>query len=120
MNVDHGQLLGNIVQWTLNEQQPAKVTGPGLLDVTVWRQQQSMTVHLVNLTNPMMMKGPFRELIPVGQQEVQVRLPKDVSATGVQLLVSGLRPDYEAENGTLSLTVPSVLDHEVIAIDLTI
>jgi len=27
-----------------------------VLDVTVWRQEHSMTVHLVNLTNPMMMK----------------------------------------------------------------
>ena len=40
--------------------------GPGVLDVTVWRQRDSMTVHLVNLTNPMMMKGPLREIIPVG------------------------------------------------------
>ena len=47
-----------------------EVKGPGVLDVSVWRQQRSMTVHLVNLTNPMMMKGPFRELIPVGEQQV--------------------------------------------------
>jgi hypothetical protein len=40
------------------------VTGSGTLDVTVCRQQASMTVHLVNLANPMMMKGPVRELIP--------------------------------------------------------
>ena len=40
--------------------------GPGLVDVTVWRQRESMTVHLVNLTNPMMMKGPLREVIPIG------------------------------------------------------
>ena len=34
-----------------------------------------MTVHLVNLTNPMMMKGPLRELIPVGPHQVRVQLP---------------------------------------------
>ena len=44
----------------------------------LWRQQDSMTVHLVNLTNPMMMKGPFRELIPFGEQQVVVRLPAGV------------------------------------------
>ena len=54
---------------------PCEVTGPGVLDVTAWRQAGSMTVHLVNLTNPMMMKGPFRELIPVGEQQVVVQLP---------------------------------------------
>ena len=34
-----------------------------------------MTVHLVNLTNPMMMKGPLRETIPVGPLRVRIRLP---------------------------------------------
>ena len=34
-----------------------------------------MTVHLVNLTNPMMMKGPLREIIPVGPERVRIRLP---------------------------------------------
>lgn len=45
------------------------------LDVAVWRQKGSMTFHLVNLTNPMMMKGPFRELLPVGEQRIRVQLP---------------------------------------------
>ncbi len=45
-----------------------------MLDVTVWRQRDSMTVHLVNLTNPMMMKGPLREIIPVGPERVRIRL----------------------------------------------
>ena len=61
--IDHGRLLTNAVEWATNEERPATVTGPGVLDVTVWRQKESMTVHLVNLTNPMMMKGPIRELI---------------------------------------------------------
>ena len=119
MNVDHGKLLGNIIRWALNEQLPATVTGPGLLEVTAWRQKQSMTVHLVNLTNPMMMKGPFRELIPVGRQDVQIRLPDDHRVEGVQLLVNGVRPDYNIADQTLTVTVPSVVDHEVVAIDLT-
>jgi hypothetical protein len=119
MNVDHGKLLGNIVRWALDEPDPATVTGPGLLDVTVWRQQQSMTVHLVNLTNPMMMKGPFRELIPIGPQNIRIRLPEKTTAKRVQLLVSGLRPQYDVTDQILSVTVPSVLDHEVVAVDLT-
>ena len=64
LNVDHGRLLTNAVDWVTNEARPVTVTGQGVLDVTVWQQAHSMTVHLVNLTNPMMMKGPVRELIP--------------------------------------------------------
>ena len=74
MCVDHGRLLKNAVRWATNEAPPVEVEGPGVLDVTVWRQRDSMTVHLVNLTNPMMMKGPLREIIPVGPERVRIRL----------------------------------------------
>jgi hypothetical protein len=118
MNVDHGRLLRNIIDWTANEELPVRVTGSGVLDVTIWRQKQSMTVHLVNLTNPMMMKGPFREFIPVGEQKVQVRIPRNTKIEKVRLLVSGKNPNYKIKDGIVSLTVPSILDHEVVALQL--
>jgi hypothetical protein len=116
--VEHGQLLRNAVEWATDEEKPVTVTGPGILDVTVWRQKESMTVHLVNLTNPMMMKGPFRELIPVSEQKVRVRLPEGKKVKRVQLLVSTKSPHIEKTTGYLDVTVPSILAHEVVAIDL--
>ena len=92
--------------------------GPGVLDVTVWRQKDSMTVHLVNLTNPMMMKGPVREFIPLPAQQVAIRLPDGLKARHVRLLVSGATPRVQEGGGELRLTVPSILDHEVVAVDL--
>jgi hypothetical protein len=68
MGADHAKLLRNTIRWALKEEPMVEVNGPGVIDVTMWRQASSMTVHLVNLTNPMMMKGPFREFIPVDQQ----------------------------------------------------
>jgi hypothetical protein len=116
--VDHWKLLRNAVDWAANEPRPVVVTGPGTLDVTLWRQKESMTVHLVNLTNPMMMKGPIREFIPAPPQKVAVRLPEGRKARRVQLLVSGQAPRVEEANGTIRLTIPSILDHEVVTIDL--
>ena len=89
-----------------------------MLDVTVWRQKDSLTVHLVNLTNPMMMKGPVRELIPVGEQHVRVRLPEESKAGRVRLLVSETAPSFRQSGRWLEVTVPSVLAHEVVAVDL--
>jgi hypothetical protein len=117
--VDHLKLLTNAVDWATDEARPVTVTGAGVLDVTVWRQKDSMTVHLVNLTNPMMMKGPLRDFMPVPAQEVSVRLPRGRKAGKVQLLVGGQTPRTREANGILQLTVPSILDHEVIAIDLS-
>lgn len=116
--VDHFKLLRNAVEWATNEPPVVEVRGPGVLDVTAWRQKSSITVHLVNLTNPMMMKGPIREFIPVGAQKVQLRLPDGARVRKVQLLAGGKTPRWQREDQRVSVTVPSVLDHEVVAIDL--
>jgi hypothetical protein len=117
LSVDHGQLLRNVVHWALDEAPIVTVSGPGLIDVTVWRQSASMTVHLVNLTNPMMMKGPFRELIPVSAT-VRVNVPAGTIVTGVTLLMSGQKSVFEKKGNTVIVSVPSVLDHEIVALDL--
>jgi hypothetical protein len=116
--VDHGRVFANAVRWALDEEPAVTVTGPGMIDVTVWRQKQSMTVHLVNLTNPMTMKGPIREFIPLPEQSVRIRLPEGAVPRQVQFLVSTAKPAVTVSAQQLELKVPSLLDHEVIAIDL--
>lgn len=115
---DHGRLLRNAIDWALNEERPVTVTGQGVFDVTVWRQKNSMTVHLVNLTNPMMMRPSYREMIPSPPQHVALRLPEGKRAAKVQFLVAGGNPRVQTAAGSISMAVPSVRDHEVIAIDL--
>jgi hypothetical protein len=116
--VDHGRLFANVVDWATNEPRPVVVTGPGVIDIAVWRQKDSMTVHLVNLTNPMLMKGPFRELIPIGPQQVELQIPPGASVRKVALLKAGTESEARLSNGVLRLTVPRILDHEVVAVDL--
>ena len=118
LGVDHGKLLRNAVTWATNEPPVLTVAGPGVLDVTLWRQKSSLTVHLVNLTNPMMMKGPVREALPVGEQRVRIRLPDGLQVRSLRLLVAGLTPDAHQTGEWLEVTVPSVEVHEVVAIDV--
>ncbi|MGA8183024.1 MAG: hypothetical protein WB819_05210, partial [Terriglobia bacterium] len=101
-----GKLLRNAVAWATNEPAPVSVEGPGVMDLSVWTQKNSMTVHLVNLTNPMMMKGPVRVRIPEGR-----RIAK------VHLLVGKSAVPFRQRNDAIELEVPSVGLHEVIAID---
>ncbi len=117
MSTDHGKLLRNTILWALNEEPLIEVKGPGVIDVTLWKQEESMTVHLVNLTNPMMMKGPFRELIPV-DTHVNIRIPDGKEIKGVHLLVRNEMPQYEIINGVVSLAVTQIPDHEIVALDL--
>jgi hypothetical protein len=117
LDADHGMLLRNAVAWATNEPPPVRVTGPGVLDVTAWRQARSVTVHLVNLTNPMMMKGPVREPIAVGPHVVRVRLPGE-RAGRVRLLVAGTDARPRRSGDWIEVAVPSLVEHEVVAIDL--
>jgi hypothetical protein len=117
MCIDHGRLLRNTILWAAGEPPPVEVTGPGVIDVSIWRQRASLTVHLVNLTNPMMMKGPLREVIPIGPLTARIRMPSGARAAKVQLLTAGTTPRTQQSNGVLTVTVPTVDVHEVIAID---
>lgn len=117
LNVDHGRLLSNAIAWVAGPQ-PVAVQGPGVLDLAIWEQQGSLTVHLVNLTNPMMMKGPFRDLYPIGPLTVSVQVPEDHRVQAVHLLRADMPARSELDNGFLRVEVPCVLDHEVIAIDV--
>ncbi len=119
MSADHGKLLRNTIRWALQEEPIVEVKGPGVVDVTAWQQKNSMTVHLVNLTNPMMMKGPFREFIPVDQQ-VSIIIPEGTKVNGVSLLVSNQKPDFKIGDGKIFVHVPQIQDHEIIGIDLEI
>jgi hypothetical protein len=117
MSADHGKLMQNTIRWALDEEPIVEVKGLGVVDVTVWRQKESMTVHLVNLTNPMMMKGPFRELIPVDQQ-VSINVPSGTKVNAVSLLVRGQKIDFKFNEGKIIVNVPQIQDHEIIGIDL--
>ncbi|MSU65512.1 MAG: twin-arginine translocation signal domain-containing protein [Opitutus sp.] len=115
---DHGRLLANAVAWATNEPAPVSVVGRGVLDVTVWQQAKSVTVHLVNLTNPMMMKGPIREVIPITEQQVRVRLPDGLRAKSLRLLVANTTPPYRQTGEWVEVTVPAIAEHEVVAVDV--
>jgi hypothetical protein len=41
-----------------------------------------------------------------------------VKARKVHLLVSGQTPKVQESNGLIEVTIPSILDHEVVAVDL--
>ena len=118
LSADHLKLLRNTVSWANNEAPAIEVIGPGLLDVTVWRNPTSITIHLVNLTNPMAMKGPYRDFFPIGAQTIKLRQPSGIQAKQARLLVAEKATPITRSGDDLILNVPSILDHEVVAIDI--
>jgi hypothetical protein len=118
LSPDHLSLMRNAVNWVTGESNRVTVKGKGVLDVTVWRQKNSIALHLVNLTNPMMMKGPIRELIPLGKQQVRIQLPEGANPRKVHLLAAGKTVQTKKSGDAIEFAVPEILDHEIVAIDL--
>jgi hypothetical protein len=118
--VDHGMLLRNAVEWATNEAPPVKVEGKGILDVALWEQKASMTLHLVNLTNPMMWRGPVREIVPVPGQKIALRIPPNRRVRRVHLLVAARDVPYRAAGDSIHLETPSIGLHEVVAVDFSV
>lgn len=114
---DHLMLLRNAVQWAMDGQQPMTVEGPGLLDISYWRQRSSLAAHLVNLTNPMAMRGYMREVLPAGPYRVTLELPPSVTPRRVRLLEAESEVPFERAGSRITVSVPQVRLHEVVAVD---
>ncbi|MBC8164554.1 MAG: ThuA domain-containing protein [Bryobacteraceae bacterium] len=117
LSPDHLTLLRNAVRWAAKEEPLLRVEGPGLIDIALWRQKNSVAAHIVNLTNPMTMKGPFRELIPVGPLEIHCRLPKRFTTGKAHLLTANQAVEMKQNGDSVSVTVPRVELHEVVVFD---
>ena len=62
INLDHSILIENAIRWALTARPRVEVHGPGIVDIATRAAGDRLAVQLVNLTNPMMMKGPSRSL----------------------------------------------------------
>jgi hypothetical protein len=118
LSLDHVLLLQNAIQWAANEPAPLRSRGAGFFDITAWRQKDSLAVHLVNMTNPMAMRPNIHELIPSPPQHVELDLPNGSRVTRARTLVKEADLVLQRTGNTVSFTVPSVTDYEVVALDL--
>lgn len=113
---DHGRLLANLVRWTHREPLPIMITGTGTLDCQLYRQDDRLILHLVNLTATQTGRAPIHEFIPVGPFQIDVQVPQ--GATQARSLVTEEALDVETAGGRARLTVERIVDHEVIVISL--
>ena len=105
---DHGRLLANAVRWALDDRQQVEVCGRGLVDVAVQQGAGELAVTLVNLTNPMAMRGQNHELIPLVGQEVRVRLPQGISEVKGNLLYAGEEAAVSVKDGVAHVPVEQI------------
>jgi hypothetical protein len=131
---DHAELLASLVRWVVGDDPsdpagqalPVRVSGPGLIDVHAYVQggrqrpvgsgtlegAERLIVHLVNCTHAGTWRAPVDALNPVGEQRLRVTGRQPARA---RLLVMDREAALESDG---SVVIPSVLDHEVVVVEL--
>jgi len=115
-NADLSRLLRNIVAWLVRDRTPVSVAGKGVLEIFAWETEPGFALHLLNYTNPNMLRGWFTETYPAGEQHVRVELPEGVGGGRVQLLRAGISLPAKRTGRAAEFTIPSVSDYEVAVI----
>jgi hypothetical protein len=105
---DHGRLIANAVNWAIGKDHRVRVEGKGIIDIAVYESEGAMAIFLVNLTNPMMMKGPLREVYPIGQQSLSIELPKGRKPGAIKLLVGNEAVSSRVVGDRVEILVPSI------------
>ncbi|MGO1077891.1 family 10 glycosylhydrolase [Inquilinus sp. CA228] len=114
---DHSRLIGNAVRWAqgaLGRAPQVTVDGPGVVDLALREDASGLALTIVNLTNPMMLKGPVREVLPLGPQRVSIAVPPGRSVAKAALLVAGRQVQAVPQDGRVVIEVPSIDRLEVV------
>jgi hypothetical protein len=113
-NGDLSLVLRNTIRWLIRDKQPIKVTGDGVTELFAWKTQAGYALHVLNYTNPNMLRGWFRETFPIGPQRIQVRLRFNVSQ--IRALRENTAIPFKRTAGTIEFTIPRVSDYEIVAL----
>jgi hypothetical protein len=111
---DHQRLIENSVRWALGKRPDVAVEGDSFLDLSVRTSGEGVAVVLNNLTNPMAMKGPIREVFPVGKHSVTVAVPRGRKFGSARLLVAGRKAKATSGKGRVEIEVPRIDTLEVV------
>ena len=115
-NPDLSRILRNIVGWLVRDRVPVGVEGDGMLEVFAWETEPGFALHLLNYTNPNMLRGWFTATYPVGAQKVRAQLPARVNGDRVELLRAGTTVPLRRDGSVVEFTIPGVRDYEVAVI----
>ena len=114
MAPDQGRLIANAVKWALGKMPEIEVLGRGVFDVGLHSDKKGRALCLLNLTNPMMMKGPLRDTWPVGPLTVTLEIPQGKTVKAARLLVSGADVPFRISGGRATVDIASIETMEVV------
>lgn len=112
------RLLHNTIRWITKDTWLVRVDGPGFIEMFCWETSPGYAVHLLNYSNPDAQHGWLQSTIPLGAQQVAMKMPPGVKVKSVDLLKAETTVSHRFEDHVLHFTIPGLDDYEVAAITL--
>lgn len=117
---DHGRLIAGAVTWALGDQMPrVQVAGKGLVDLAVREGHDETAVTVVNLTDPMAMRGQRHDALPLHDQEVILRIPDGAQLSSAELVIAGRPARAEVRGQLVHIPIDRIDDLEVVHVNWT-
>ena len=116
LQADHGLLIANAVRWGLRDAPMVRIEGPGLVDVAVRKRDGAIAISLVNLTNPMAMRGAIREILPLPRQRIEAKVPAGAGNVTAKLLVAEREVAVTVQDGIAVIEVEGIDLLEVVLV----
>ena len=110
---DHGTLLANAVRWAARDRMPLRIEGPGYVDAHLYRQQDRLILHLINLSGCSAWPAYLEEHLPVGPLRVSVRVAPGWTPRRALLRVAESATDLHLADGWATVELPALVDHYV-------
>ena len=117
-NGDLSQLLRNTISWLVKGKAPVAVTGKGMTELFAWKTEPGYAVHILNYTNPNMLRGWFRDTYPIGPQRVRISIGNAGSVQEVRALRSGKVLQHQTSADAVEFVIPEIADYEIAAITI--
>jgi hypothetical protein len=113
---DHGNLLGNIVQYLVGESIPVRVECDAYIDFKVYRQGKRIIIHLINLNYSGFDQGYAEKIIPVGPVKITIRLP-EIQVSSVKATEDGQYVKLNTVRDEVILELDSLGIHQLIILE---
>ncbi|HKA43579.1 MAG TPA: beta-galactosidase trimerization domain-containing protein [Burkholderiales bacterium] len=119
---DLGIMLANAVTHALGGEPRLEVAAPDYVDVSSMAQPRRRLVHLINMPVGKHVntgwRHPGRNLVPVHDIRVRLRLERQERIKTVRLATSESAVPYERRGAWLEVSVAELADHEIVVFEL--
>jgi Hypothetical glycosyl hydrolase 6/Beta-galactosidase trimerisation domain len=114
---DLNRLITSSIHWLLkNRPGPITVDGEGILELFAWETEPGFALHVLNYTNPNLMRAFVRRFYAIGPLHVGFRISTEKKISAVRALRADRELPFKQTNAVVQFDIPSVKDYEVVAL----